>query len=65
VAITRHGETLGYYVPVRRKPNLAAVEALRRAGEELHAHLEAAGITEEELMADFEEFRRQARQAKR
>jgi antitoxin (DNA-binding transcriptional repressor) of toxin-antitoxin stability system len=61
VAITRHGETVGFYVPARRKREQADLEALRRAGEQLDALIAAAGTTEEELVEDFKEVRRRNR----
>ena len=64
VAITRHGETVGFYLPARKKDKEAAVEAFRIAGERFHAAIAAAGVTEEELLADFEEYRREALKAK-
>jgi antitoxin (DNA-binding transcriptional repressor) of toxin-antitoxin stability system len=65
VAITRHGETVGFYIPARRRREDADLDALRRAGEQLDALIAAAGTTEEELVADFKDVRRQARNAKR
>ncbi len=65
VAITRHGETVGFYVPARRKRRDADLDALRRAGEQLDALIAAAGATEEELVEDFKQLRRAARKAKR
>jgi antitoxin (DNA-binding transcriptional repressor) of toxin-antitoxin stability system len=65
VAITRHGETVGFYIPARRKQKDADLDALRRAGEQLDALIAAAGTTEDELVADFKDLRRQARKAKR
>ena len=65
VAITRHGETVGFYVPTRRKPTQADLDALRRAGEQLDAMITAAGTTEEELVEDFKKLRREAREPRR
>jgi antitoxin (DNA-binding transcriptional repressor) of toxin-antitoxin stability system len=65
VAITRHGETVGLYIPVRRKRREADLEALRQAGEQLDALIAAAGASEEELAHDFKDLRRQARKARR
>ena len=58
VAITRHGETVGFYVPARRKREQADLEALRKAGEQLDAMIAAAGTTEDELLEDFKAARR-------
>jgi len=33
IAITRHGETVGFYIPAKRKRKQADLEALRAAGE--------------------------------
>ena len=65
VAITRHGETVGFYIPARRKRKDADLDALRRAGEQLDALIATAGTTEDELVADFKNLRRQGRKAKR
>jgi hypothetical protein len=59
VAITRHGATIGIYVPTRPKPSQADLEALRLAGEKMQELIEAAGTTEEELIADFRKLRRE------
>jgi antitoxin (DNA-binding transcriptional repressor) of toxin-antitoxin stability system len=58
VAITRHGETVGFYVPARRKRSQADLEALRAAGEQLDALIASAGTSEEELVNDFKQQRR-------
>jgi len=65
VAITRHGETVGFYIPARRKRREADLEALRRAGEQLDALIAAAGASEDELVEDFKELRRATLRAKR
>jgi antitoxin (DNA-binding transcriptional repressor) of toxin-antitoxin stability system len=64
VAITRHGETVGFYVPARRKQREADLDALRKAGEQFDALIAAAGVGEEELVSDFKKARRGARTAK-
>jgi antitoxin (DNA-binding transcriptional repressor) of toxin-antitoxin stability system len=58
VAITRHGETVGYYVPAKRKPSEAQLEALLRAGERLQELIALAGTTEDELVDDFKAARK-------
>jgi antitoxin (DNA-binding transcriptional repressor) of toxin-antitoxin stability system len=57
VAITRHGETIGFYVPARRRPSEADLEALRRAGDKLSALIAASGASEEELVNEFKALR--------
>jgi antitoxin (DNA-binding transcriptional repressor) of toxin-antitoxin stability system len=65
VAITRHGETVGFYIPAKRKRKQADLDALLAAGEQLDAMLAAAGVTEDELVRDFKELRRQAHRTER
>jgi antitoxin (DNA-binding transcriptional repressor) of toxin-antitoxin stability system len=57
VAITRHGETIGYYIPVRAAPEQAERDALKAAAARLETLLEAHGISEEELVAEFRRLR--------
>jgi len=64
VAITRHGATIGIYVPTKPKPRQADMEALRAAGEKMQELIAAAGTTEEELMEDFKKLRRERRMQK-
>lgn len=64
VAITRHGTTIGIYLPTKPKPSQAQLEAFRVAGEKLDAMIAAAGTSEEELMEDFKKLRRDKRQQK-
>src|SRR4051794_3697930 len=64
VAITRHGETVGYYIPARPSKDAAHVAALRTAAEQLDALLAASGATEDELVNDFKEARRRRRKVR-
>ena len=64
VAITRHGATIGVYLPTRPKPSQADLEALRAAGEKLDAMIAAAGTSENELMEDFKRLRQESRKRK-
>lgn len=61
VAITRHGATIGIYVPTKPKPRQADLEALRVAGEKMQELIAAAGTSEDELVADFKRLRRERR----
>ena len=57
VAVTRRGETLGVYVPTPRKGvKPADLGELRAAADRLAAVL--AGMSEEEVGADFKQWRR-------
>jgi PHD/YefM family antitoxin component YafN of YafNO toxin-antitoxin module len=57
VAITRHGDTVGYFIPARRKRSETERVALKEAAARLDALLAAIGVTEEELVADFKRWR--------
>jgi hypothetical protein len=64
VAVTRRGETLGVYVPTRRKrPKAAELSELRAAADRLAKAL--AGVDEDELVAEFKELRRHSKRTKR
>ena len=64
VAITRHGSTIGIYVPTKPKPSQADLEALRVAGERMQELIAAAGTSEDEIVADFKRARRERRTRK-
>lgn len=59
VAITRHGETVGYFIPAQRQAaGDEEIHALKRAGALLDKMLAEKGVTEEELVSDFKEARK-------
>ena len=60
VAITRHGDTVGYFIPARRKRSEAERAALKEAAAQLDALLAAKGLKEDDLVAEFKS-RRNAR----
>jgi hypothetical protein len=61
IAITRHGDTIGYYIPTRRKRTEAERAALKQAAARLDELLAAKGVTEEDLVADFKQLRARKR----
>lgn len=61
VAITRHGETIGFYIPTRRKRTDEEKAALDEAVARMQKMLVDRGITEDELIAEVEQLRKQAR----
>ena len=65
LAITRHGETLGFYIPAQKKSRKAEVDAMRAAAQELDAMIAAWGGPEDELIEDYKEVRRAGREKKR
>lgn len=58
VAITRHGDTVGYFIPARRKRSETEQAALKEAASRLQQALAAEGISEEEILRDFKRWRR-------
>jgi antitoxin (DNA-binding transcriptional repressor) of toxin-antitoxin stability system len=65
LAITRHGETLGFFIPAQKRNRKAEVEAMRAAAKELDAMIAAWGASEDELMREYKEIRRAGREKKR
>jgi antitoxin (DNA-binding transcriptional repressor) of toxin-antitoxin stability system len=65
IAITRHGETLGFYIPAQKKSRKAEVAAMRAAAKELDAMIAAWGSSEDELMREYKEIRSASREKKR
>ncbi|MGC1485800.1 MAG: hypothetical protein WA789_18555 [Candidatus Acidiferrum sp.] len=64
VAVTRRGETLGVYVPTRRKrPKTADLSELKAASKRLAEAL--ADVDEEEFVAEFKELRRRGNRTAR
>jgi antitoxin (DNA-binding transcriptional repressor) of toxin-antitoxin stability system len=64
IAITRHGRTIGYYIPAQATHDEHELEALKTGAERLNALLEARKISEDEIVADFAQARKRARQAR-
>ena len=57
LAITRHGDTVGYFIPARRKRNEAERAALKEAAARWQEVLDSEGISEEEAVASFKHGR--------
>jgi PHD/YefM family antitoxin component YafN of YafNO toxin-antitoxin module len=58
VAITRHGDIVGYYVPARRKRSETERATLKVAATHLQQALAAEGISAEEILKDFKRWHR-------
>lgn len=59
VAITRHGQTVGYFIPTRTE-QVAEIAALRAAAASLDELLAQQGIDPEQVVADYTAARRAA-----
>jgi antitoxin (DNA-binding transcriptional repressor) of toxin-antitoxin stability system len=65
LAITRHGETIGFYIPAQKRNRKAEIDAMRAAAKELDEMIAGWGATEDELMDEYKQIRRAAREKKR
>ena len=67
LAITRHGGTLGFYIyiPAQKRNRKAELEAMRAAAKDLDEMIGSWGATEEELMDEYKQIHRSAREKKR
>jgi PHD/YefM family antitoxin component YafN of YafNO toxin-antitoxin module len=63
IAITRHGDTVGFYIPARRKRTEAEKQALREAAARVQSMMAERGITEEEILEDFKRLRSESRKS--
>jgi hypothetical protein len=62
---SRTARTLGHWIPVRRRLSEENLAALTRAAEELQAFMAKHGITEDEVVREFNALRRQWQQPER
>ena len=65
LAITRHGETLGFYIPAQKRSWEAKLDAMRAAAKDLDEMIASWGATEDELMDEYKQIHRSAREKKR
>ena len=70
LAIMRHGETLGFFVPAQKRTRQAQLEAMRAAARDLDSMIAAwndsdSVPTEDSLMEEYKSIQRTARQRKR
>jgi hypothetical protein len=63
VAVTRHGETVGIYVPMEKRTRTAGTGELKQAADRLAEALR--DVDEEELVEDFKRFRRRPKKVAR
>jgi antitoxin (DNA-binding transcriptional repressor) of toxin-antitoxin stability system len=60
VTITRHGQTVGYFLPAQ-VPTDTEIDALRKAGAMLDEELAAQGVDVDEVVQEFNAMRKKAR----
>ncbi|MBN9139240.1 type II toxin-antitoxin system Phd/YefM family antitoxin [Leifsonia sp. H3M29-4] len=64
VTVTRHGQTVGLFIPVRRDRK-AEIAAYSEAAKKASALLEQLGMTEDEVVAEFDAMRKARRKEPR
>jgi PHD/YefM family antitoxin component YafN of YafNO toxin-antitoxin module len=65
LAITRHGDTIGYYLPTkRRRPTPEQLEAIREATAKMRQAMTEAEVTEDEIIEEFQRLRKAERMRK-
>lgn len=62
VAITRHGHTVGYFIPTQGQVE-ADMAALKKASKTLDKLIDAQGVDVESVVTDFKAARRKANTA--
>jgi antitoxin (DNA-binding transcriptional repressor) of toxin-antitoxin stability system len=58
IEVTRHGRTIGLYVPLPQQGNLSDRDKVLEAGRLMQAELVRLGLSEDELSADFKAWRK-------
>ena len=61
VVVTRHGDTVGYFIPARKGRSDAEHSSLKEAARRLQKMLATEGITEDEIVEDFSRWRTRRR----
>ena len=65
LAIMRHGDTLGFYIPAQKRNRKAELEAMRAAAKDLDEMIASWGAGEYELVEEYKGIRRAAREKRR
>ena len=65
LAIMRHGETVGFFIPAQRRNRKAEIEAMRAAAKDLDEMIASWGASEDESMEEYKRVRRAARENRR
>ena len=65
LAITRHGETLGFFIPAHKRNRKAEIDAMRAAASELDAMISGWGASEDDLMREYKQIQSAGRARKR
>ena len=58
LVIERHGQAIGYYIPVKPKDKASVQQALERFNTALEGFLEGTGMTEDQLFDELAKDRK-------
>lgn len=58
IAVTSHGECIGFYIPARQSHHERDLESLRQATAKLSTMLKSSGVSVDEIIKDFQEARK-------
>lgn len=61
IEVTRHGQTVGFFIPVPKTPGQSERDAFLSAGQKMQEECVRLGITEDELVAGFRSWRESRR----
>ncbi len=59
LAISKHGRTIGYYIPAQQPIEQQELETLKRGMQKLQSLLATHGINEDDVVAEFNHLRKQ------
>lgn len=57
IEVTRHGQTVGFFIPVPKSPGQSERDAFLAASQAMQRECARLGIGEDELVADFDRWR--------
>ena len=57
LAISKHGRTIGYYIPAHDALDNLEINALERITQQLQTVLNAQGMTEDDVIAEFKRLK--------
>lgn len=57
IAITSNGRPIGYFIPIQSSLEKDKIEVLKNAQNQLATMLEESGITEDDIVAEFNTFK--------
>ncbi|MBI4755541.1 MAG: prevent-host-death protein [Betaproteobacteria bacterium] len=57
IEVTRHGQTIGIYIPIPKRPGQSERDAMLEAGRRMQEELARLGVSEDDLVSDFKAWR--------